>query len=173
VVGDNYIRVAFGLPNMEVSNMDLNIVGRIVDGVSGTIGKVIDKIAGDKVDEKTKLELEQAKIQILSEVESNATVLLQKEMADFRSFILKYEGAADSVPQFIVVLRSIIRPIMTILVFGIYGYAFLNPAGFDNSRLSMLYPLVLIVVGFWFGERALKNSGLVGVLHAKVEGGKK
>lgn len=66
-------------------------------------------------------------------------------------------------PRFIVVLRAIIRPVFTILV-GFLDFLFFTGSGFTADQAALLKAVNMIVLVFWFGERAVNNSGIVGLL---------
>lgn len=82
----------------------------------------------------------------------------EAEMA-FRQFVLEYEGRGDNQPLAIQLLRSSVRPVMTYGLAGAFVYGFLNPDAVDDRSMSMLFNMNLISLGFWYGERALKNLG--------------
>jgi len=105
-------------------------------------------------------------------LESNMEMFVAKEARTessvFRDFVVAYEGAAKDVPRVIVIVRSMIRPAFTILV-GYLDYLFFTGATttWAPEAIAMLKSINIIVLAFWFGERALKNSGLVGLLAGK------
>lgn len=57
-------------------------------------------------------------------------------------------------------IRALIRPLLTVLIVLAYLWAFLHPVIYTPEWLGHLHPALMIVIGFWFGERALKNLGL-------------
>lgn len=57
--------------------------------------------------------------------------------------------------------RSITRPGLTWLISMCYVWAWLHPERFSADHIAIMKPSVLIVLGFWFGPRALKASGLL------------
>ncbi|WP_457755169.1 3TM-type holin [Thermovibrio ammonificans] len=84
-----------------------------------------------------------------------------KENSEFRKFMLEYEGRLIDVPRPVQYLRSSVRPIITYLTAGSYVYAFLHPEKFTPEQLSMLHGILLLVLGFWFGERLVTRTGLL------------
>jgi|TARA_Y100001973_G_C5185594_1_gene327639 hypothetical protein len=132
----------------------LNIVSSLIPVVS----KVIDKALPDPKEQA------KAKLLITKELQ-NAE--FQKEKV-FRDFVVAYEGSADQIPKFILILRSSVRPILTYVLAGLFIYGFLNPDKINDGTFKMLYQLNVISLGFWYGERALKNLGLnIGGLRKK------
>ena len=106
--------------------------------------------------------LKQAEIDVQIKVKE-IMVGAQQSVYDFA---LQYEGRADQVPKWILVMRSLIRPIVTMVMFFsllfFIGYDVQNIiAGEEMSILSALpqpYWVILgIVVGFWFGGKAGEN----------------
>jgi hypothetical protein len=84
----------------------------------------------------------------------------QKDTEGFRDFILAYEGRGDQMPLFIQILRGSVRPILTYFLAIIYAWGFLNPDEVSPEFMTGLFQLNVISLGFWYGERALKNLGL-------------
>lgn len=125
--------------------------------ISNLVSKGIDKFIPDKMDEKDKVELKnQMEMFIMKEA--------RKTDSAFHSFVLDYEGAAKDHGPFIKWLRGIIRPILTIAISGAYMWGWFNPVQWTETQMQMLSPAFLIVLAFWFGERAIKNSGIVKLL---------
>jgi len=56
-------------------------------------------------------------------------------------------------------LRASVRPILTYLLAGAFVYGFVT-RNVEPESLEMLFQLNLLSMGFWYGERALKNLGL-------------
>ena len=93
-----------------------------------------------------------------------------KQDGIFREFILQYEGAAKDVPKIVVLLRSLIRPLFTCAV-GYFDFIFFtgNTTTWAPEAIGLLKAVNIIVLVFWFGERAVTNSGII----EKLVGGKK
>lgn len=93
------------------------------------------------------------------------------EDSAFRSFVQEYEGAAKDISHIPVVgplltlLRAAIRPVFTMLV-GYLDWIYFTAAVADWSedQAALLKAINIIVLMFWFGERAVKNSGIVELL---------
>lgn len=121
------------------------------------VEKGVDKFIPDKMDEKDKVEL---KNQMAMFVMKEA----RKTDSAFHNFVLDYEGAAKDHGAFIKWLRGIIRPLLTIAISGAYMWGWFNPTMWSEEQMAMLNPAFLIVLAFWFGERAIKNTGIVKLL---------
>ena len=126
-----------------------------LSAIAGLIDKGLDKFIMDK-GEKERLQKEMTVF-----LAQEAT----KEKGIFRDFILKYEGAAEDVPKIIILLRSLIRPVFTILV-GYLDFLFFtgSTTTWAPEAIALLKAINIIVLAFWFGERAVKNSGIVSLL---------
>tara|TARA_S200002703_G_scaffold2637_1_gene4067 strand:- start:88 stop:474 length:387 start_codon:yes stop_codon:yes gene_type:complete len=84
---------------------------------------------------------------------------IQKAEGSFRDFVVAYEGRGDQVHWSIQILRGSVRPILTYVLAGAFIYGFLS-RNVDSDAMEMLWQLNLLSLGFWYGERALKNLGL-------------
>jgi len=82
-----------------------------------------------------------------------------KAEGTFRDFVVQYEGAAKDVHVSIQILRGTVRPVLTYFLAGAFIYGFLSRNVSDDA-MEMLWQLNLLSLGFWYGERALKNLGL-------------
>ncbi len=128
--------------------------------ITGLVTKGLDKFIPDKMSEAEKEKLSTDMQQFI--ISTGLT-----EDQNFRNFILQYEGKAEDVPKFVVIIRAMIRPILTILVTGSYIYGFLNPETFSPEQMAILKPATLIVLLFWFGEKTIQKSGILDVLGRK------
>lgn len=105
-------------------------------------------------------------------IANNFTVEMFKIAAtqdsDFRKFILQYEGEAKDLHPLVNAFRSLIRPLFTIAVaYWDWLYFTTTASSMDPERLALLKTINLIVLFFWFGERAVTNSGILDVLRKK------
>lgn len=108
------------------------------------ISKALDMIPDPAAKEKARQQME-------SEI--------QKAEGSFRDFVVAYEGRGDQVHWSIQILRGSVRPILTYVLAGAFIYGFLS-RNVDSDAMEMLWQLNLLSLGFWYGERALKNLGL-------------
>ena len=113
----------------------------------------LDKFVPDKMDEADKKQLESNMVQFVS----NQAF---QQNSDFRKFIVEYEGAAKDVPVVIVYFRSLIRPIFTCLV-GYLDFLYFTSTTMTGDQADLLKAVNIIVLTFWFGERAITNSGII------------
>lgn len=126
------------------------MINALLGPILGIADKVLDRVIPDK-DAREKAKLEFAK---------QAAGLNQAEVKEFHNFVVAYEGSGEKVHPVIQVLRGSVRPIMTYFLAGIYAWGFLHPSQFQAEVMTGLFQLNLISLGFWYGERALKNLGL-------------
>lgn len=128
--------------------------------VFNLVNKGVDKFLPDKMSEVEKTTL-QNQMTMFMMTES------KKEGSAFNQFVLDYEGAAKDHGPFIKWLRGVIRPILTIIIFAAYIWGWAHPGIWTVQQMAMLNPAFLIVLAFWFGERAVKNTGIIDVLKRK------
>lgn len=83
----------------------------------------------------------------------------------FRTFVIEYEGAAKDLPKPILYLRSLIRPVFTCMI-GYIDYMYFSAVAgsWAPEKIALLKAINMIVLFFWFGERAVTNSGIIGLL---------
>ena len=117
----------------------------------------VDKFLPDKMSELEKTTLQNQMIIFMSEEATKAG-------SSFNQFVLDYEGAAKDHGPFIKWLRGVIRPVLTIIISGAYIWGWANPETWTIDQMAMLNPAFLIILAFWFGERAIKNTGIVNIL---------
>jgi hypothetical protein len=130
--------------------------------VIGLIQTGIDKFLPDKMSEKEREEFKK-------DLALHAATEARRATSDFRRFVVDYEGAAADVPRVIIILRALIRPLFTVLVgYMDWRYFAGNPAEWTPDAVSLLKAINIIVLGFWFGERALQRSGLIDLLKVRV-----
>ncbi len=129
--------------------------------VADLIKTGLDKFVGDKMNEVDRKQLESDMIQFVS------TQAFQQN-SDFRRFIVEYEGAAKDVPKLIVYFRSLIRPVFTCLV-GYLDFLYFTSATMTGDQADLLKAVNIIVLTFWFGERAITNSGIIDKLLSRKE----
>lgn len=114
---------------------------------------------GEKVIDRTIPDPEQAE-KAKAEFIKASRELDEQELSGFRDFVVAYEGAGDKVHPVIQILRGSVRPILTYFLAGTFVYGFANPEAIKHETMTMLFQLNLLSLGFWFGERALRNLGL-------------
>jgi hypothetical protein len=125
--------------------------------------KVIDKVVPNKLDEKEKEELKiKFKLLMFEEMKLN----MEKDK-NFRQFMLDYEGKLSDIPKPIQYIRSSVRPVLTYAISGAYIYGWLHPEIFTEEQMLVLKPAILMVLGFWFGEKLITRTGLADVLTKK------
>ena len=108
------------------------------------LGKVLDMIPDPEAKEKARQQIE---------------LEVQTAEGSFRDFVVAYEGRGEDVHPIIQILRGSVRPVLTYALAGAFIYGFLT-RNIDKDAMEMLWQLNLLSLGFWYGERALKNLGL-------------
>jgi hypothetical protein len=160
--------------------MPISIIGGIADALGKIAGSVVkpilDKFVGDKMSDSEKA-------LVAFEVERQAVEAVQKEKETFLNFVLDHTGAAKDMPRLIQILRGSVRPIITYASFGAFiwvsWWSFNNiSAVSDVNQLTIvrevhltIKALLLIVAGFWFGERLLTRTGITHILMNRKNGG--
>lgn len=114
------------------------------------VGNIFDRVFPDK---------EQA-AKAKQDFMVQSAMMEQSEANAFRDFVVAYEGSGDKVHPWLQILRGSVRPVLTYALVILYGYGFINPLEFSTEQMDGLFKLNLISLGFWYGERALKNLGL-------------
>jgi hypothetical protein len=142
-------------------------------GAGDAVTGIIDSAKG-QIPPEYQGKIELMKLEVMSEVkklEMNTEVKLtelsataQKQVYDFA---IQYEGTAAQVPKWILVMRSIIRPVVTICMFFslmfFIGFDVRQAweGNYDNLIMTVLpqaYWVILgIILGFWFGGKAAEN----------------
>jgi len=67
-------------------------------------------------------------------------------------------------PRWLIVLKGMIRPFLTIMFSILYVYIFIHNENYDGIWISSLNSVILLILGFWFGERVLRNIGITNLL---------
>jgi len=122
-------------------------ISGVIDSTSGLLTSAREMITGEAA--KTKL--------LTAENELNK--IRNEYDMQVRKFLIDYEGKASELPTWLLVLRSIIRPVLTILTFTpfiiTFAYDWIEQNGFVGLRgLPTEYWYIFgIVMVFWFGER--------------------
>ncbi|SEM78971.1 hypothetical protein SAMN04489760_1489 [Syntrophus gentianae] len=130
--------------------------------ITSIIQTGLDKFLPDKMSEAEKVKLQS---------EMTMFVMSQASGEDnkFREFVLAYEGDAAALPKPLLYLRSMIRPAFTILV-GYLDFVYFTAASpWTGERGDLLKAVNMIILLFWFGERAITNSGILDILKKRVE----
>ena len=99
--------------------------------------------------------------------------LIMQDRKNQQQFILEYEGAAKDykdipfIGPIILLFRGLIRPMFTVAV-GYWDWIYFTTAlVWAPEKVKLLTAINLLVLVFWFGERAVKNSGIVQLLIGK------
>ena len=126
-----------------------------ITGLMDLVRTGLDKFVGDKMSEAEK-----------AQVAMETARLAMQQDQGFRDFMLQYEGAAKDAPYPVRLLRSMIRPVITLGVGYVDCLYFTDAPSLNLSEdhHRILWLINLIVLGFWFGDRAVQRAGLDKVL---------
>lgn len=144
-------------------------------GIGKTVGEVADKAANGAVNlvavAKGDLTPEvKGKIELLkTEIAGDVEKIVQNSVDKAREFALEYEGRADQVPKWLLLVRALIRPVVTIYAFG-WFFAALTVDIINKMQRTPDYELILnelpegfwwilgTVALFWFGGKAIERT---------------
>ncbi|MCB1026110.1 MAG: hypothetical protein KDB79_17060 [Acidobacteria bacterium] len=118
--------------------------------VTDLVGNIVDKIFPDKLNEAEKAEAKAKAERIVAET------LLMKDGA-FRNFVLDYEGKAADLSPTVQIIRSMVRPILTMMFSIVFSWMLLHPIDYKPEQIQVVFWIELIVLGFWFGDKATGN----------------
>jgi len=120
------------------------MIANLLPILQPALGKVLDMIPDPEAKEKARQQIE---------------LEVQNAESSFRDFVVAYEGRGEDVHPIIQILRGSVRPVLTYALAGAFIYGFLT-RNIEKDAMEMLWQLNLLSLGFWYGERALKNLGL-------------
>jgi len=120
----------------------------IIAGIGGIVKSVLPRFVADK--DKA------AEIGSALELELARSAL--DESSAFYKLVVDYEGTADQAGKAVVFIRSIVRPLLTVSITAVFLWGFLHPADFSPAQLQMLEVAWWMVLGFWFGPRAVNSA---------------
>jgi hypothetical protein len=103
--------------------------------------------------------------------EEQEAQITEVAQSSFRNFVVQYEGSASDYKDIkffgplMMMIRGIIRPAVTIAVVYFDSQYFTlidaTKVQWPEGTAQILLWMNVLVLGFWFGERAVKNSGIV------------
>ena len=146
----------------------LNDIGKLfTGGFSGLVNKVIDVAVGyfpPSMTDAQKAEAKLAIIKVAHEQEMQIVQSTSQAMVEFNQRIKDYEGTAKDlktipyVGALIIFLRGAFRPLMAYVMgyvdLQVFSGVWVIPEG---NVESVFWIVNLLVLGFFFGERTLKN----------------
>jgi len=141
-----------GFPN------PLKLIAKIGSLIPGPIGAVVNTFLNKETDvaltpeQRATLDMK-IKEQVMATMDE-----AQQADADWREFMLAYEGAAEDQHLAIKILRGSVRPIITYAVVIelfvlLNGWATITTEGIP----SPFWTIAQMVLGFWFGGRMLEG----------------
>jgi hypothetical protein len=134
-------------------------VADVTEKATTGVADIITVAKGD-IPPEAKGEIEKLKVQISGDIEK----LVQNSVNEARDFALQYEGTAAQVPKWLLLVRSLIRPTVTVLTFG-WFFSILCIDMFHIAKQTADYTLLLdnipqgfwwilgIILTFWFGGK--------------------
>ena len=138
-------------------------VADVTEKVTSGVANIITVAKGDLTPE-AKGEIEKLKVTIAGDLDK----LVQNSVQEARNFAIQYEGSAEQIPKWLLVVRSLIRPTVTILTFG-WFMAILTVDLWNLATRVEGYEMLLtqlpqgfwwilgIILTFWFGGKAVER----------------
>jgi hypothetical protein len=137
-------------------------------GIGNGVSSIIDSSKG-QIPPELQGELKKLETELKSkamDVEIQILELGQEAQKTLYDSMIKYEGSAEQVPKWILVLRSLIRPVLTI-AFS-FSFIFFMAADIANKGVEEYSPYLTslpneywwmlgIVLTFWFGGKIGEN----------------
>jgi len=120
--------------------------GEAIGAVGKLAGRVVDRVLPETMSEKERAELTLRAEQVAQQMALEEERLL-------RSFIVDYEGRAESLPEPVQVLRASVRPLLSYLLVTTTAWLVWNGQPIPTE----LHQLDLLCLAFWFGERAVRG----------------
>ena len=66
----------------------------------------------------------------------------------------------ENSPNWVLKLKTTIRPILTYTFTILYVYIFIERTDMPTIYIDGMNKIMLLIIAFWFGERLLRNSGI-------------
>jgi hypothetical protein len=134
------------------------------DGISSVIdsakGQIPPEYQGEIEKIRATATAELKKLEINTDV--RMTELAAEAQKTVYDFTLQYEGRADQVPGWILILRTLIRPSVTIIMVAsmvfFMGSDIFSGTDWMNGVPAEYWWMLGIVLTFWFGGKAVENS---------------
>lgn len=144
------------------------IIGKVLGVLSGGITDraldIIEKQFPGKLGPQEKAQLTLELKNLDHERELAAERAGQEAMEALNRRIADYEGTAKEIKDMwligpvIILLRSMFRPVASYATIWMdFSYFTKDGAGWPEGSAGLLLAINLIVLGFWFGERTIKN----------------
>jgi len=152
---------------VDLISISKGLVSGVKTLLTGQVGKriegILDRIVPEKLSEAEKAQIRMEISEIEHEQQMEVLSMIQSETAEFNQRIKDLEGTAKDLSQFgffgrvIIFLRGVQRPLFGFGVFIWDWFYFSEPADFTSEQSKLLFVVNLLVLGFLFGERAVKN----------------
>ncbi len=155
---------------MSILSKVASIVTNPAGAAIGLITDIASKLGTDKVSDVVQaLQGNAGSPELQAEVDESVRQHEERVQKNFQDFTLAHSGAAKDLPKSMQILRACIRPTITIWAMVLFNYclwylfnltdmAMVDPVFF---AMKLVFGIVLVTVGFWFGDQALQRSGVV------------
>ena len=67
-------------------------------------------------------------------------------------------------PDWVLHVKSSIRPVLTYVFTLLYLYVFIKRSDMSDVYIGGLNTIMITIIIFWFGERLLRNTGMVDMI---------
>lgn len=145
----------------------VSIISKIVGALTGTLGsKIVDGVTRffpPSMSDKEKGDLKVKIMEISNIQELELLKVAEQSQSEFNDRIKSMEGTADEIKgipiigPMIITVRAMVRPMITAFMVVLDYQTFSGAWPWNPEFKNVFFALNLLVLGFWFGERALKN----------------
>jgi len=136
----------------------------LTGGIGDRVMNVIERQFPGKLTPQETAQLQQSLAEIDAEREKQGEAALAEATRLHNERVAQYEGTASEVKDMfligplIILIRSLFRPLCSYaVVYMDYIYFTSNADGWPDNSTMLLVVMNVIVLGFWFGERTIKN----------------
>lgn len=140
------------------------LLGAFTGGMGGRVMDIVDRQFPGKLSPQEKAELKLAFDRLEHEQEKELNKAAQEASEALNRRVSEYEGTAADIKSMFVVgpliilIRSMFRPLASYTTIYLdFVYFTSGGAKFPEGSDGLLLAINLIVLGFWFGERTIKN----------------
>lgn len=150
----------------------MSVLDKIGGFLGGGLGSKIADIVGARIEDKSKAEL--ARLELEKAIGDREHELEKVLIAEFNERTIALEGTASDlrdlpiVGSVVIFLRGAFRPLFAYFVAYLDFVYFIKGMSWGEQQESLLWAVNMLVMGFFFGERAMKNvMPLVGQVFSK------
>lgn len=146
-----------------ISGVGKSILSVLSGGLSDSIVGAVKDYFPPSMSDKEKLELEIKLKEITHKQEIELLQMLNENEKEFNKRTIDLEGTASDlkaipvVGAVIIFLRGAFRPLFSYFVFYLDYKVFSHQWVLTEQQDSLFWAINILVLGFFFGERAMKN----------------